>query len=88
MSLHIDSIKALDSIKQNSQNKRVVFVSGNFNIIHPGHLRLFRFARESGDYLVVGLLDAKSEGALMPENLRLEGIESINSELLTSRNSR
>lgn len=78
MPLHIDSIHALNAIKQNSQHKRVIFVSGNFNIIHPGHLRLFRFARESGDFLVVGLLDAKSEGALMPENLRLEGIQSIN----------
>ena len=75
--MHPDSIQALNSIQQNAHNKRVVFVSGNFNIIHPGHLRLFRFARESGDYLVVGLLDAKSEGALMPENLRLEGIQSI-----------
>lgn len=35
--------------------KRIVFVSGNFNIIHPGHLRLLSFARSCGDVLVIGL---------------------------------
>jgi rfaE bifunctional protein kinase chain/domain len=78
MPLHPESVKALKQIRRNAKNKRVVFVSGNFNIIHPGHLRLLRFARECGDYLVVGLHDASNEGALMPENLRLEGIQSIN----------
>ena len=77
MSLHPESAKALKHIRRNAGKKRVVFVSGNFNIIHPGHLRLLRFARECGDYLVVGVCDARNEGALMPENLRLEGIQSI-----------
>ena len=30
--------------------KRIVFVSGNFNTLHPGHLRLLRFAAECGDF--------------------------------------
>lgn len=77
MPIHAESITALEQIRRHAHNKRIVFVSGNFNIIHPGHLRLLRFARECGDYLVVGVLDHASEGALMPENLRLEGIQSI-----------
>ena len=36
---------------------RVVFVSGNFNIIHPGHLRLLYFAAAQGDFLVVGVFN-------------------------------
>lgn len=56
---------------------RVVFVSGNFNVVHPGHLRLLNFAAECGDYLVVGLLDDQSPGALVPANLRLEGLQAI-----------
>ena len=32
-----------------------VFVSGHFNILHPGHLRLLRFAKEQGGKLIVGL---------------------------------
>ena len=35
--------------------KRVVFVSGSFNIVHPGHLRLLNFAADCGDLLVVGV---------------------------------
>ncbi|WP_143871776.1 PfkB family carbohydrate kinase [Catenovulum sediminis] len=36
-------------------NKRVVFVNGNFNTLHPGHIRLLKFAKECGDILVVGI---------------------------------
>ena len=44
-------------------NKRIVFVSGNFNTLHPGHLRLLRFAAECGDLLVVGVTNNDAEGA-------------------------
>jgi rfaE bifunctional protein kinase chain/domain len=30
-------------------------VTGNFNILHPGHIRLLRFAKECGDVLVVAV---------------------------------
>ena len=67
----------LKQIKKQSRNKKVVFVSGHFNIIHPGHLRLLRFANECGDYLVVGVLDNTSSGSFMDEHLRLENIQAI-----------
>lgn len=35
--------------------RKIVFVSGNFNIPHPCHLRLLRFAKELGTYLIVGV---------------------------------
>lgn len=56
----------------------LVFVSGNFNILHPGHLRLLRFAKECGDFLVVGVQDntLADEAALLDECLRLEGVRS------------
>jgi rfaE bifunctional protein kinase chain/domain len=55
-----------------------VFVSGNFNIMHPGHLRLLRFAHELGDRLIVGVQSDRVAGiaAHVPEQLRLEGIAS------------
>jgi rfaE bifunctional protein kinase chain/domain len=52
-------------------------VSGNFNIVHPGHLRLLRFAAECGDFLIVGVYDSNSPGALLDESLRLESVRSI-----------
>ncbi|MBC7743431.1 MAG: adenylyltransferase/cytidyltransferase family protein, partial [Bdellovibrionaceae bacterium] len=54
-------------------NQEIVFVSGNFNIIHPGHIRLLIFAAKSGDFLVVGI---NSKGSLqdvyIPFDLRIE----------------
>lgn len=59
--------------------KRIVFVSGTFNIVHPGHLRLLRFASECGDFLVVGVLsDALAANAQLKQNTRLEGVAAIN----------
>lgn len=56
---------------------RVVFVSGNFNVVHPGHLRLFNFAADCGNFLVVGVKDRNSPGAKLPEEMRLEGVRAI-----------
>lgn len=58
-------------------DKRIVFVSGNFNTLHPGHLRLLQFASECGDFLVVGVNNNDAEGALVPEELRLDGVRII-----------
>lgn len=57
---------------------KTVFVSGRFNVLHPGHVRLLQFARECGDRLVVGV-EADSvagQDAHVPEELRLEGVRS------------
>jgi len=57
---------------------RVVFVSGRFNVLHPGHIRFLQFARECGDRLVVGVERDAIAGAnsFVPENLRLESVLS------------
>lgn len=77
MPLHETSLKALKEIRAAAAGKRIVFVSGNFNILHPGHLRLLRFARECGDFLVVGVLNSLSPGAYLQEELRMEGLLAI-----------
>jgi len=57
---------------------RTVFISGNFNVLHPGHLRLLRFAKECGKRLVVAVYSDRISGdsAHVPEQFRLEGIQS------------
>ncbi len=56
-----------------------IFVSGNFNIIHPGHLRILKFAKDHGRKLIVGVESDKIAGSAVKisENLRLEGIKSL-----------
>ena len=57
---------------------KTIFVSGNFNILHPGHLRLLRFASELGDKLIVAVNSDQrgGDGVLVPEALRLEGLKA------------
>jgi len=67
----------VEEIKKKSCGGRIVFVSGNFNVVHPGHLRLLKFAVECGDFMVVGVTDKTSYGAKLPEEMRLEGVRAI-----------
>jgi len=60
-----------------ANSQRVVFVYGNFNIIHPGHLRLLNFARECGDFLLVAVADDSRPGVFVPQDMRLEGVQAI-----------
>lgn len=57
---------------------KTVLVSGHFNVIHPGHLRLLRFAKECGSRLIVAVEsdDLAGDAAHIPEQLRLEGVRS------------
>jgi rfaE bifunctional protein kinase chain/domain len=63
-------------MKKNS----TVLVCGNFNVLHPGHLRLLRFAKEQGESLIVAVYSDRIAGgsAYVSEQLRLEGIRSNN----------
>ena len=58
--------------------KKLVLVSGNFNVLHPGHMRLFRLAKEHGDWLIVAVNSDELAGinAHVSENLRLDGVKS------------
>ena len=60
-------------------NNQSVLVSGRFNVLHSGHLRLLRFAKESGYKLIVAVESDRIAGkhAHVPQNLRLEGIQSV-----------
>lgn len=57
---------------------KISFVSGHFNVVHPGHLRLFRFAKECSDYLIVGVEsdDVAGTAAHLPQDIRIEGLQS------------
>ncbi len=61
-----------------NKKKRISFVSGHFNVLHPGHLRLLRFAKECGDYLIVAVESDRIAGdsAHVKEDLRLEYLKN------------
>ena len=57
-----------------------IFVSGHFNILHTGHIRLLQFAKELGDVLIVGIESDRiaGEAAHINEKYRLEGVKLNN----------
>jgi rfaE bifunctional protein kinase chain/domain len=74
------SVKGLTdsfSIRRACGAGSIAFVSGNFNVVHPGHLRLLKFAAEQADTLVVGVNSDKAAGVTIPQDMRLENVRSI-----------
>ena len=70
----------LERINSGSNNQKVVFVSGKFNIIHPGHLRLLNFARSCGDFSCHWPLDDSFPEVVIDHNSRKEalcGLEAV-----------
>jgi len=71
-------------MKSKKKNKIRVAVSGGFDPIHIGHIRMFRRAKALGDELIVIInndnwLRKKKSHIFMPEKERKEIIEAIGS---------
>lgn len=58
--------------------KTSVLIAGRFNVLHPGHIRLFRFAHGFGDRLLVAVEsdNLAGESAHVRQELRLESVKS------------
>jgi len=69
-------------MNETSKKKIVVAVSGGFDPLHIGHIRLFEAAKKLGDELVIFLnndawLTVKKSQPFMPENERKEILEAL-----------
>ncbi len=69
-------------MKQDFSRGTVVAVSGGFDPVHIGHVRMFNEAKKLGDYLIVianndAWLEQKKGYAFMPEHQRKEILESF-----------
>ena len=72
----------VDDLKQ--RGKRVVFTNGCFDLLHPGHTRLFAEARKLGDVLIVAMNSDRSvcalkgrHRAIQPEGERAEILAAL-----------
>ena len=63
--------------KQFSESQKIAFVGGNFNVVHPGHLRLLKFASENSDLLIVGVNPDGLPEITVPTSMRVEALEAI-----------
>lgn len=69
--------EVVSQIRVGAQGRSIVFVSGNFNILHPGHIRFLNFAKTCGEFLVAGIHSDTHEGVLFPQVDRIHGIKSL-----------
>ncbi len=95
MRLRVISFKNMDKIKQlpelinivdaeKEKGKTVVFANGVFDILHVGHVRYLKEARDMGDILIVAVNDDDSvrrlkgkDRPLMPVEERMEILEAL-----------
>ncbi|MDD5431107.1 MAG: adenylyltransferase/cytidyltransferase family protein [Candidatus Pacebacteria bacterium] len=82
ISAHAEAAKNSRSAMENKKKKIVVAVSGGFDPVHIGHVRLFQEAKKFGDELVVILnndnwLMKKKGYVFMPQQERKEIIEAF-----------
>ncbi|UCE43274.1 MAG: adenylyltransferase/cytidyltransferase family protein [Candidatus Aminicenantes bacterium] len=82
----IQSLQSLQKIRAvlGEKGKQVVFTNGCFDLIHSGHVFLFKEAKKLGDVLIVAINDDRSirkiKGAtrpIFPLAERLEILEAI-----------
>lgn len=59
-------------------DKKIAFVSGTFNVVHPGHIRLLNFAADCADYLIVGVNPDGYQNVFVSQDVRLESVKAIN----------
>ena len=84
-----EKIKTVDELKEivsrlRSEGKSVVLSNGCFDILHVGHIRYLKGAKEEGDILITALNSDASSAALkgegrplMPLSERMEIISSL-----------
>ncbi|MEB3756831.1 MAG: DUF357 domain-containing protein [Desulfurococcales archaeon] len=81
----LDSLKYMGELEPHWPERRKenkVFLAGTFDILHPGHIELMKWASSFGKLYVVVARDAnavKSKGRrpVLPESVRLEVVKSI-----------
>jgi len=69
--------KKINKLLMEYENKKIVFISGKFNFIHPGHLRLINFAKTCGDILIVGLFNDDYSEVFVSEKDRVSSINQL-----------
>ena len=70
-------MKIFDEINSLKSDASIGFVSGVFNVLHTGHLRIINFAKKKCDILVVFVLPDTTPGSVTSCQERLENISNI-----------
>ncbi len=76
--------KQFTAIRKKHKGRKIVYVSGTFDLIHANHVGFFEKAKKQGDYLVVGVgpdADIKNNKGggrpILDEIVRLKMVDSL-----------
>ena len=78
----IKNIDALTKIRKERTDEKWVMAHGVFDLVHPGHIRHLRFAKEKGDILVVSItsdqnVDKGEDRPYINQELRSENLAAL-----------
>ncbi len=82
--MSITHFHELKEIRERYNNKKIVFCSGSFDLMHPGHILFFEDCRKFGDVLVVMIGNDETMRAykgsgrpILNQYLRLKAVDSL-----------
>ena len=78
-------IKLKDLVKiigKRPRKKKVILCHGNFDVVHPGHIRHLAYAKSQADVLIVSItadlfIEKGTNKPFVPENIRAESLASF-----------
>ena len=84
--LTIDKLMLFSQHKRSLQpNDKIVYIDGSFDLLHEGHYKLFKKAKELGTYLIVGLYDDQTINQYKGKNYPILNIGERTMGLLACR---
>lgn len=75
--------KDFKKIREENREKKIVFCSGSFDLLHAGHVLFFEDCKKFGDVLVVAIGDDEiikikgSDRPILNEHIRLKMLDSL-----------
>ena len=77
------TVNELKSVKEVYSNSKIAFTNGCFDLLHSGHINLFKFCKEKGDIVIVGLNSDASIQRLKGSSRPIQSID-IRKDILSS----
>jgi len=82
--MSVIDIDQLEKIRAQNMDKKIVFCSGSFDLVHAGHILFFEDCKKHGDILVVSVgtdsIVKSNKGGKRPilnEHIRLKTVDSL-----------
>lgn len=87
MNIHHSKIYDIESLSSKvndakKEGKKIVLCHGHFNVIHPGHMRFFQFAKQVGDIVIASVchgseLDPTNQQSFYLQDERAAGVANL-----------